>query len=242
MACNDPYQNPAGLKFVTRVQYLATDPQYRAALDREQLILNIPNGAGPGTLYLGTHDTYASWTITDVKNLVRQTQRAYTGAASWEQVWVEDGCTVNVLLLDRDAAQHYSPDGVGNLGGNPEARIFAQWFPAGTELTSFDRLSLLSGPAGTANPYPFRTLPAGAASWLFVPPGLCRFVSVSAVEQVTCRLTNLTPASNPLYELIGPTNNFSRAIPAWGVLQIFAGQNTTADFSVCWNRYPMIGA
>ena len=241
MACNDPYQNPAGLKFVTRVEYLADDPQYRGALTRPQLMLNIPNGAGPGTLYLGTQDTYASWLITDVKNLVRQTQRAYTGASNWEQLWVEDGCTVQVLLLDRDSVNHYSPDGIA-IPGNPEARIFAQWFPAGTEITSFDRLSLVSGPPGTANRYPFGTLAAGQASRQFVPVGLCRFVSISATDQVTVRIEHLTAATNPLYEIVGPTNNFTRAVPAWGVLQVIAGANTTADFAVCWNRYPMIGS
>ena len=241
MGCDTPYQNPAGAKFVTRVEYVFDDPEYRAALLRPQLMLNIPNGAGPGTLYLGTQDTYASWLITDTKNLVRQTQRAYTGAANWEQLWVEDGCNIQVLLLDRDSLNHYSPDGI-SIPGNPEPRIFAQWFPAKTEITSFDRLSLVSGPPGTAQRYPFASLAAGTSSRHFVPVGLCRFVSISATDQVTVRIENLTPASNPLYELVGPTNNMSRAIPAWGVLQIQAGQGTTADFSVCWNRYPMIGA
>ncbi len=239
MACNDPYQNPAGLKFVTRVEYLADDPQYRGALTRPQLMLNIPNGAGPGTLYLGTHDTYASWLITDVKNLVRQTQRAYTGASNWEQLWVEDGCTVQVLLLDRDSVNHYSPDGIA-IPGNPEARIFAQWFPAGTEITSFDRLSLCSGPGGTAQPYPFRTVGGGQSSPTFVPPGLCRFVAISSATAVTLTMRNITPASNPIYETMGPFTNFETAVPAWGVLDILAGQQP-ADFSVCWNRYPMIG-
>jgi hypothetical protein len=241
MACNDPYQNPAGLKFVTRVQYLSTDPQYTAAQDRAQLILNIPNGAGPGTLYLGTHDTYASWTVTDVRNLVRQTQRAYTGAASWEQLFVEDGCTVNVTLLDSASFDAYDDDGVRTSAAH-QPRIFAQWFPAGTEITSFDRLSLVSGVPTTPQPFPFRTLNPGVTSIPFVPPGLCRFVSISSNHPSTVTIGCYSTNASSLYETLGPATNFTRAIPAWGVLDVTADPANATNFSVCWNRYPMIGA
>lgn len=242
MGCDTPYQNPAGLRFVTRVEFLGGDPLYQAALNGPQLILNVPNGAGPGTLYLGTHDTFASWTVTDSKNLVRQTQRAYTGVASWEQLFVEDGCTVSVTLLDRDSLRPYTNDGVQLNIGNPAPRIFAQWFPAGTEITSFDRLSLCSGPAGTSNPFPLRTVLPGGTTVNMAPPGLCRFLSISASSTVDLTIVNLGSASNVTYEVIAGTY-FTRAIPAWCMVFLLApiAPAPSVDWSVCWNRYPITG-
>lgn len=240
MACDNPYHNPAGDKFVTRVQYRGGDGLYTAALTSLAPMLNIPNGAGPGTLFVGTHDTYASWTIRDVKNLVTETQRTYTGPASWSQLWVEDGCSVGVQLLDRDSLIPYNDDGIEiTAGAAVQPRIFAQWFPAGSEVTTFDRLSLVSGPPGTVNPYPFRGgLLSGTPH--FVPPGLCRFLSVSAESSITAVIENLTAASNPTYETIAATTNFNRAIPAWGVVTLYPAQGNP-NFCVSWNRFPMVG-
>ena len=241
MGCDHTYRNPAGLKFVTRAEYTGGTPLYANALAGETVLLNIPNGAGPGTLYLGTHDTYATWTVRDVKNLVRQTQRAYTGAASFEQLWVEDGCIVSVSLLDRDSLSHYDDDGIVRFG-NPQSRIFAEWFPANTAVPSFTRLSLLTGGLGTANPYPLRTLTSGNQILQLVPPGLCRFISVSSTVPLVTVIRNVTPATNILYETIGPFDNFTRCIPAWGVVEVQGPAQGNSDVSVCWNRFPMIGS
>ena len=239
MGCDHTYHNPAGLKFVTRVEYLGGSAMYSNALAGESIILNIPNGAGPGTLFLGTHDTYASWTVRDTKNLVRQTQRAYTGAASWEQLFVEDGCTISVTLLDRDSLVHYDDDGI-ERGGNPEARVFAEWFPAGTDVKSFTRLSLVAGVLGTSNPYPLRVL-SGANTIQLVPPGLCRFFSLSSFLPLSISIRNITAASNILYETTVPASFITRPIPAWGVVEILGPGAGNTFVSVCWNRYPMIG-
>ena len=238
MGCEQPYHNPAGLKFVTRVEYLGGSPMYANALAGESIILNIPNGAGPGTLFLGTHDTYASWTVRDTKNLVRETQRAYTGAASWEQLFVEDGCTVSVTLLDRDSVNSFNDDGVAQRGVFPSPRIFAEWFPSGTSVPSFTRLSLMTGPLGTANPYP---IPTGInITPILTPPGLCRFISVQANNPTAANIRNITPATNVLYEAIPATTFFTRAIPAWCIVEIVLAVGD--DVAVCWNRYPMIGS
>lgn len=241
MGCDTPYQNPAGLRFVTRVEFAQGDALYNAALADEQVILNIPNGAGPGTLYVGTRDTYASWTVRDTKNLVRETQRAYTGAACWEQLWLEDGGTVSVLLLDRDSLRSYDEDGI-QTANQPSPRIFAQWFPATTMVNTFDRLSLLTGPPGTVNPYPLRTLLNPNQQVVLTPPGLCRFITIAADQDLRIQFQNLTAATNPAYELIPSTTWVCRAVPAWQIVVISTGPNIqSADFSVLWNRYPMLG-
>ena len=92
MACNDPYENPAGLKFVTRVEIDTTDdlwPDQLAYLE-DRLILNVPNGAGPGTVLLQTTNAYMDWRIVGRKKVVRSTQHAYTGPASSEGVLADD--------------------------------------------------------------------------------------------------------------------------------------------------------
>lgn len=241
MACGQPYQNPAGLKFVTRVEYNAGDGLYTSALASAAPILNIPNGAGPGTLFVGTHDTYAVWTIRDVKNRVTETQRAYTGAACWESLWVEDGCTVNVQLLDRDSNFHFDNDGVVNT--DPlTPRIFAQWFPAGSHVPSFDRLSLVSGPGGTVNPYPLRTFTSPNSTITVTPPGLCRFISIAASDDLQVTFQNITAATNPAYERVIGTTIMSRCVPAWCSVVLQLAPNVgNADYTVCWNRFPMVG-
>lgn len=237
MACSEPYQNPAGLKFVTRVNFNLGDALYTNALAGEQIVLSIPNGAGPGTVIVGTRDTYATWTVTDSKNLVRNTQRAYTGVACWEQLWVEDGCTVSVILLERDSVNHYDEDGI-QRAGNVESRIFAMWFPASVGVHSFSRLSLASGPAGTSNPYPIRAPTSGPV--IVSPPGLCRYIAIGSDAAVDVRFENINAAANPLWELVSGVTTLCRFVPAWGIVTIVPVAGSVSS-TVCWNRYPMYG-
>lgn len=237
MVCNDPYRNPAGLKFVTRVEFDSTTPEYVAAQSSPQVILNIPNGAGPGTLWLGARDTYVTYTVRDVKNLVRQNQRAYAGPSNFEEIYVEDGCIVTAILLDRSTLNHYDLDGIEE-NAPLQPLIYAEWFPTGTRVPSFSRLSLLSGPPGTATPYPFRTMAAGATLRL-APPGLCRYFSFGSLQLLDYRLVNITPATNPIYESIAGISQLTRAIPSWGLVELINNSGNLADVSVCWDRLPI---
>ena len=244
MACNDPYHNPAGLKFVTRVEIGNADPLWPDDLpyEQDQLVMNIPNGAGPGTILLQTQDAYADWRILGTKNLVRSQQRAYTGPASWEEVWVEDGAFIN-CRIQGVTQLHVNLDGIeNNVASIPLLR--ALWFPNGARIPTFDRLSITSGLTSppVANGFPFRSLANNAVATVF-PPGLCRYLQVTSggaydfsVQRDTVNtqyfLGTAIPATTATYVFV----------PAWAEFEFTNTSGTTNDVAFCWSRYPMVGS
>lgn len=245
MACNDPYQNPAGLKFVTRVEIGSNDPLWPDGLayGEDRLILNIPNGAGPGTVLLQTENCYMDWRTVGTKNLVRSTQRAYTGVSSWEEVWLEDGGNIYGRVQGRSVAA-YNVDGIleGPIIG-VESKLRALWFPNSTRIPTFDRLSIVSGPTTPASPggFPVRTIGSPGTTSL-TPPGLCRFFQVSMGNGQSFGL-NILYGNGPAAYWASPGQEFEYGCcPAWGTLHITNLSVNPADFAVCWNRYPMTRA
>lgn len=242
MACNDPYENPAGLKFVTRVEIDTTDdlwPDQLAYLE-DRLILNVPNGAGPGTVLLQTTNAYMDWRIVGTKNLVRSTQRAYTGPASWEEVFVEDGCFIYGRVQAITGAL-FNVDGLITIQAGGEASLRALWFPNSARIPTFDRLSLVSGnitPA-IAGGFPFRTLGNGNTQQ-FVPPGLCRYFQITS-EGAYDYQVNYVTNQNIWFSTAGATGFSYGFCPAWGQLDITNSSGGAANLAVCWNRFPMTG-
>jgi len=244
VACNDPYENPAGLKFVTRVELDTRDdlwPDNLAYLE-DRLIMNIPNGAGPGTVLLQTTNAYVDWRIVGTKNLVRSTQRAYTGVSSWEEVFVEDGCFI-YGRAQGIASTLFNVDGLvtNQLGG--AASLRALWFPNSANVPTFDRLSVVSGPItpATANGFPFRSLSGTGAGSLITlaPPGLCRYFQISSDGTFDY---DVTQEGNVIWSITTGVTGFSYGFcPAWAQVQITNTSGGTANVAVCWNRFPMTG-
>jgi len=241
VACNDPYHNPAGLKFVTRVEIGSADPMWPDALayGEDRLIMNIPNGAGPGTVLLQTENCYMDWRIVGTKNLVRSTQRAYTGAASWEEVWIEDGANIYGRVQARSAVA-YNTDGLEAQTGVNALR--ALWFPNGARIPTFDRLSLVSGGVTPAAPggFPLRSLANGADA-LFAPPGLCRYFQASIGGNNTFTVSIAYDQGPPDYWVGTGANIFYGFCPAWANVIVTNTSGGLADIAVCWNRFPMTG-
>lgn len=244
MACSHTYHNPAGSKFVTRVEIDNSQALWPddLAYGEDRLILNIPNGAGPGTILLQTQNCFADWRVVDTKNLVRSTQRAYTGAASWEEVFVEDGCNI-YGRVQRLTDNLFNTDGLASTTANDDARMRALWFPNSANIPTFDRLSIVSGPITPVQPggYPLRTVADGSRI-VFAPPGLCRYFQVSMDATYTIQLG--TESLNVIwFQSLGPTVAFSRGFcPAWATLSITnQSGGPAADLALCWNRFPMTG-
>lgn len=241
MACNDPYENPAGLKFVTRVEIAATDDLWPGDLSygEDRLIMNIPNGAGPGTLLVSTENAYADWRVVGTKNLVRSSQRAYTGVASWEQLWVEDGCFVYARAIQGTAGT-YNLDGL-QLVVPGNGFIRAMWYPNGASVPTFDRLSLISGNVTPNQPdgFPFRSI-ANLGNNFFAPPGLCRYFQISLDGAYDYSLVH--DGTNLVYSTFTAATGYSYGFcPAWCELEITNTSGGVEDYSVCWNRFPMTG-
>lgn len=246
MACNEPYQNPAGLKFVTRVSIGSDDPRWPAgiAYGEDRLILNIPNGSGPGTVLLQTENCYADWRVVGTKNLVRSTQRAYTGAASWEEVWLEDGG--NIYGRVQDVSQFsFNTDGLVTAANG--STIKALWFPNSARIPTFDRLSIVSGPItpAAAGGFPFRSV-ADDAEITIVPPGLCRYFQVSigqtGLGTGTFDLKVVYDVANTAeYWSVSATSVAYGFCPAWGSVWIKNTSGSLQNMSLCWNRFPMTG-
>lgn len=251
MACNEPYQNPAGLKFVTRTEIKArlddgvTDnprwPDDLPYLD-DRLIMNIPNGAGPGTVILQSANAYVDWRIVGTKNLVRSTQRAYTGASSWEEVFVEDGCFIHARVQS-DAAIEFNVDGIsGGVVDREKVTLRALWFPNSANIPTFDRLSLISGgisPAA-ANGFPMRDIADGVSAF-FAPPGLCRYFQVSLNGNYNWNLVRDADTNTP-YQGVQAATGFAYGFcPSWLCLQVTNDSGFLATYSIGWNRFPMTG-
>lgn len=241
MACNDPYHNPAGLKFVTRVEIGSADPMWPDGLayGEDRLILNIPNGAGPGTVLLQTENCYMDWRIVGTKNLVRSTQRAYTGVASWEEVWIEDGANIYGRVQGIPQGL-YNVDGL--LTGVGDRNLRALWFPNGARIPTFDRLSLVSGGITPAAPggFPMRSMAAAAVNF-FGPPGLCRYFQASIGSNGTMELAIVYDNGPPQYWVTTGVDIAYGFCPAWGTVSLTNTSGGLADVAVCWNRFPMTG-
>ncbi len=244
MACNDPYHNPAGLKFVTRVEIGSNDPLWPDGLayGEDRLILNIPNGAGPGTVLLQTENCYMDWRTVGTKNLVRSTQRAYTGVSSWEEVWLEDGGNIYGRVQGRPTGE-YNVDGIlqGPLLG-VESKLRALWFPNSARIPTFDRLSLVSGPITPAAPggFPFRSVTAQGVV-TFAPPGLCRYFQISVGNNATIDVQILYDQGPTAYWISTGVDIIYAFCPAWGTLEVTTSGPGSQDIAICWNRFPMTG-
>lgn len=209
------------------------------------LFHNIPNGAGPGTVVLTTYGCTADWSIVDTRDRAARWQRAYTGLASSEQVYLEDGGNISTRVQGQ--APNINADGIMNAlptPGPPLAGplITSQWYPAGSKIPSFDRLSIMTGPASpfAANGFPLRSLPNGS-QYRFAAPGLCRFY---AYEGPGVNLNIFYVSTTPLVSVnyaghVGAAN-FAWPLPAWGVLEVDNNSGATIDFILNWNRFPMI--
>lgn len=244
MACNDPYENPAGLKFVTRVELEGTDDLWPDGLDylEDRLIMNIPNGAGPGTVLLQTTNAYVDWKIVGTKNLVRSTQRAYTGVSSWEEVFVEDGCFI-YGRVQSSASNAFNVDGLITSPIGATANLRSLWFPNSANIPTFDRLSVVSGPISPSTPggFPFRSLASSGASSVITlaPPGLCRYFQISSEGSYDYEISQ---EGNVIWSITTGATGFSYGFcPAWGQVKITNTAGSTTNFAVCWNRFPMTG-
>lgn len=261
MACDhatlrqgNTYTTAEGKQFSARVQASPNVPSqvdtWNSLLNRNyveigQLFHNIPNGAGPGTVVLTTYGCTADWDIVDTRDRTQRWQRAYTGLASSEQVFLEDGGNIHTRVQGQ--APLINADGILNSLPIPGPStlpplITSQWYPLGAKIPSFDRLSLMTGPASplAANGFPLRSLPNGS-QYRFAAPGLCRFY---AYEGPAVDLNVLYVSSTPLVAVtyaghVGVAN-FAWPLPAWGVLEVDNTSGGTIDFILNWNRYPMV--
>jgi len=250
VACNEPYQNPAGLKFVTRTEITAEvdgeeNPLWPDDLPylEDHLIMNIPNGAGPGTVILQSANAYVEWRIVGTKNLVRSTQRAYTGAASWEEVFVEDGCFIYARAQSTSASV-FNVDGIITNVANTLGRLKALWFPNGANIPTFDRLSIISGGISPLAPngFPMRDIADGASAY-FAPPGLCRYFQVSLFGAYNWNLVHDGDLNEPYSEAQQGVTGFVYGFcPAWLTLRVENASGLLASYSIGWNRFPMTGS
>lgn len=260
MACNhatlkqgNTYTTAEGKQFSARVQASPNVPNqvgtWSSLLNRNYvevgiLFHNIPNGAGPGTLVLTTYGCTADWDIVDTRDRVVRWQRAYTGLASSEQIHIEDGG--KVLTRVQGIAPLVNADGIMNALPVPGPAlapplITSQWYPAGAKIPSFDRLSLMTGPASplAANGFPMRSLTTGNAA-RFAPPGLCRFFTYTGpAVDLNILYVSTVPAVAVTYATQVGVTNFAWSIPAWGVLEVDNNSGSTIDYIINWNRYPM---
>jgi hypothetical protein len=249
MACNDPYENPAGLKFVTRTQITAEvdgadNPLWPDDLPylEDRLIMNVPNGAGPGTVILQSANAYVEWRIVGTKNLVRSTQRAYTGAASWEEVFVEDGCFI-YARAQSTSTNVFNVDGIITTVANTLGSLKALWFPNGANIPTFDRLSLISGGISPTadNGFPMRNIADGASAY-FAPPGLCRYFQVSLNGAFNWNLVHDGDSNSAYQGTQAATGLVYGFCPAWLTLQVTNDAGSLESYSIGWNRFPMTGS
>ena len=258
MACDhgslrqgNTYTTAQGKQFSARVLSNPTDDVWDSLINRNYVELsplfhNIPNGAGPGTVVLTTWGCMADWSIIDTRDRAPRYQRAFTGLASSEQIFLEDGGNIHTRV--QGVRPLVNADGIcdslpvpGPASYGPPL-ITSQWYPAGSKIPSFDRLSLMTGPASplAANGFPLRSLPSGS-TYRFAAPGLCRFY---AYEGPAVSLNILYSSATPLvaasYASHVGASNFAWPLPAWGILEVDNTTPGTIDFVLNWNRYPML--
>jgi len=260
MACDhatlrqgNTYTTAEGKQFSARVQASPNVPNqvdvWNSLLNRNyvevgRLFHNIPNGAGPGTVVLTTYGCTADWDIVDTRDRTQRWQRAYTGLASSEQIYLEDGG--NILTRVQGQAPSINADGLMNMLPVPgpvtlPPLITSQWYPSGAKIPSFDRLSLMTGPASplAANGFPMRSLPPNFAH-RFAPPGLCRFFAYTGpAADIAMLYVSTTPAVAVTYSTIVGATNFAWPVPAWGVVEVQNNSGVNIDFTVNWNRFAM---
>lgn len=198
------------------------------------MVLNVPNGAGPGTFRFGSVDSFCTWTLTTNRNLVQRPQVTKTGRSNCYDLWAEDGgvalCTVNAISQD-----HFDDLGI-NDGGNPEPIVWCEWYPAESEIDAMRSVNVESGP--TSPPWNVLTLAPGATSTEFSAPGHCRYAAVNSASDVTVRGWQVTQGlgqSTPLSISTASTRH-AFAVGSWTsfTLRSVAG----GDFSIVWCRYP----
>lgn len=260
MACSGDYKNPAGLKFVTRVERrrgrnLLADPGWPSGLNylQDMLIMNIPNGVGPGTVLLQSPDAFVVWRVVDVRNRVNSTQLAYTGPASWAELYVEDGCYIHARAVTAPGILgHIFPDGQAGTNfiltapAEPpiDETIRALWFPNDVKPPTFDALSLASSNRGPAarDGWPIEN-PINNAVLRFAPPGLCRYVQFNSEPVLDWRICTYTGGTQPIYEEIPAVGTSARQIPAWGFLEVVNSSGGTAQgIAINWNRLASYGS
>lgn len=251
MACNEPTPGAGNNTFITRVEILGpptesplwpgeTQQNVGLPYGQDRLIMNIPNGAGPGTVLLQSEDAYMDWRIVDTKNKVQSTQRAYTGPASWAEVFVDDGCFIHARAQSV-ATTHWNVDGVRDSVAIPEAKLRTLWYPSATTIPTFDRLSLIAGTTtpAAANGFPMRFIGNNSTEF-FVPPGLCRYFQISLVGDYEFDMwfNQTHPYTETGVTRTGLTYGFC---PAWLSISVKNTSGALAGYSICWSRFPMTG-
>jgi len=199
------------------------------------MVLNVPNGAGPGTMRFGSEDCFCVWRVTTNRNLVAVTQTTKTGRGNFYDLWSEDGA---IALCEVAAFSNASFNDLGvEQPGAATPAIWAEWYPGESEIDAMRNVNVESGP--TVGPWDTVTLAANSSSVEFSAPGMCRYAAVNAGADITVRGFQITQAfgqSNPISITTAATRH-AFAVGTWSSFIIRSGASTT-DYSIVWCRYP----
>lgn len=265
MACShdslrqgNTYTTADGRQFATRViASLVEQPElWNALLNKpyDEVLPrfhNIPNGAGPGTMVVSSGNAWADWTLETSRDRVPTVQRGYTGPASWEQFYMEDGGNLSCRVSGTGPILGVNADGLWSSRPPPGIRnqpnVIAAWFPSGTNVPSFDRLSIMTGPTAPTLPngFPLRSL-AGGNSYFFAPPGNCRFFAYTGPNtagtgdaDLAIMYDSTLPGVNFTIGTFPGVDRYVGSCPSWGMVQVTNTTGVAINFTMDWNRFPM---
>lgn len=201
----------------------------------ELIVLNVPNGAGPGVIRFGSRDCFFEWEVYDVQDTVRLPYRAQTGVVSCWEYFMPDGGIAQGKFQDFPAAAHFDEYGVA-VPGNPEVSVWAAWYPIDGVPPRQDTLGLYSGAA--ALDLQLRTLGGGQTSGQIAPVGFCRYLTINSETPTTKELLYDAAAGQAIHLITtAPSLKEGFAVGPWDHCRVTAGQQQS-EWSAIWDRYP----
>jgi len=201
------------------------------------MVLNVPNGAGPGTIRFGSEDCFCVWRVSTNRNLVQLTQTTKTGRGNYYDLWSEDGA-IALCEVAAFSNSHFSDLGVDD-NSTPIPAIWCEWYPGDGAVPGLETYSIESGP--TAPPWDQLTLGAASTTQEFTAQGLTRYCSVVSQSDITIRGFQITQAfgqSTPINIATAATEQFV-AVGPWSSITLRSVVG--GDYSIVWSRFPTGG-
>jgi len=200
------------------------------------IVLNAPNGAGPGVIRFGSRDCFVQWRIQDVSDRVALPYRQQTGVVSCWEYYMSDGGTATAELVDF-AFGHYNEFGIQeNLPLTPE--VWATWYPLDSIEPRQSQFAIYSGAAGLG--MQLRTVNNGATGPDVAPVGFCRFATVNTFEPCGVEVLYIAPLGQAVYvdTIATPQNRTAVSTGAWSHIRITNTGQVATNWSVIWDRIP----